>query len=399
MNNTFITGNTDPYLIAALFLLFFLFLFFCVRVLTVNREAGIWSKLRPSTARSSPHYIQGFHYLISGQRDASIGEFTKVAHCDTEAPEVYLVLGNLYREKGLLDKAIRIHKALLKRKNLLAEEEILALFSLAADFEQAGFLDRAARLFERVLERDPGHTNALEYIANLYERLNEWELAFNSWEKLLAIDKNRDKKHVAFLRSKIGENLLREGSLDKAQREFIKAIKLFPQTPPAYICLGETYFKQGRIDEAVKVWEDFIEANPEYAYIVIDRLDNAYKEQGRDKKIYTICNNVIKLNPNDWRLRSFLAGKLIDQSKTEEGMQMLLDAASLNPSNMLTHIKYLEACLSGKVNKKNIKDYLETVKIENLPETLFECLSCHYRTDELLWHCPHCQEWDTFVEV
>ena len=26
------------------------------------------------------------------------------------------------------------------------------------------------------------------------------------------------------------------------------------------------------------------------------------------------------------------------------------------------------------------------------------CLRCHYRSTELLWQCPHCHEWNTFVE-
>ena len=26
------------------------------------------------------------------------------------------------------------------------------------------------------------------------------------------------------------------------------------------------------------------------------------------------------------------------------------------------------------------------------------CLRCHYRSTELLWQCPHCHEWNSFVE-
>ncbi len=400
LNETYtLAGSADPYLIIALLFEFLLFLFLAVRVLTAGGKPGIWNKFDPGTARSSPHYIQGFHYLISGQRDAAINEFRMVAECGTEAPEVYLVLGNLYREKGLLDRAIRIHKSLLKRKNLQPEEETLALFSLAADFEQAGFIDRAARLFKKVLEKDPGHTSAIEYIANLYEKLNDWESAFISWERLLEIDKRRDKKHVAFLRSKIGENLLREGNLEKAEKEFTKAVKLHPETPPAYINLGEVYLKQGKTEEAVRTWEEFIRLSPEYTYLVIKGLDRAYEELGQKDGIFDICRDFIDRNPSDWRIRVFLADKLIEGRQIREGMKLLLDAVSINPSNMTAHIKYLEAFLDEDAAKEDISNFLSVIGKAKLPETLFECLSCRYRTDELLWHCPHCQEWDTFVEV
>ena len=26
------------------------------------------------------------------------------------------------------------------------------------------------------------------------------------------------------------------------------------------------------------------------------------------------------------------------------------------------------------------------------------CMKCRYRSTELLWQCPHCHEWNTFVE-
>ena len=26
------------------------------------------------------------------------------------------------------------------------------------------------------------------------------------------------------------------------------------------------------------------------------------------------------------------------------------------------------------------------------------CIRCRYRSTELLWQCPHCHEWNTFVE-
>jgi lipopolysaccharide biosynthesis regulator YciM len=28
----------------------------------------------------------------------------------------------------------------------------------------------------------------------------------------------------------------------------------------------------------------------------------------------------------------------------------------------------------------------------------YVCIKCNYRANGVLWRCPHCQEWNTFVE-
>jgi hypothetical protein len=43
-------------------------------------------------------------------------ELTKAARENTEATEIYLILGNLLREKGQLERAIQIHQSVLHRR-------------------------------------------------------------------------------------------------------------------------------------------------------------------------------------------------------------------------------------------------------------------------------------------
>ncbi len=391
--------TADPALLLSISLLIVFLTFFLYKLLRVKKEKGIWEQFNPDKARSSPHYIQGFHFLISGQRDAAIEEFKRVAHSNTEAPEVYVVIGNLYREKGFLEKAIRIHKSLLKRRNLTEKEEVLALFCLALDFEQAGFMDRAVRLFNRVIEKKHDHFQARECVANLYEILKDWEKALEAWESLLEIDSSRDRKRIAFLRSKIGESLLRENKIEAAEKEFRKALQLHPSTPPASINLGKACLLQNHIDEAVRTWEKFIDRYPEHAYEVIERLDKAYIKQGREEAIKNICRKLVDMHSHDWRIRLFLAGKLLEEDKNEEAMGIIREAIETAPDKLVLHLKYLKTALRQEDIPSSLKEYLQVLEKIEQPEIIYECLSCHYRSEELLWHCPHCQEWETFVEA
>src|SRR5207244_9332061 len=74
---------------------------------------GKWIDRR--RARQSPHYILGLNFLVANQIDLAIEELARAASLDADALEVHMILGNLYREKGQVGKAITVHQGLLQR--------------------------------------------------------------------------------------------------------------------------------------------------------------------------------------------------------------------------------------------------------------------------------------------
>src|SRR5438309_6146201 len=81
---------------------------------------GQWIDRR--RARDSPHSILGLNFLVSNQIDLAIEELTRAASLDGDALEVPMILGNLYREKGQVGKAITVHQSLLQRASLTRVE-------------------------------------------------------------------------------------------------------------------------------------------------------------------------------------------------------------------------------------------------------------------------------------
>src|SRR5690242_8822426 len=73
---------------------------------------GRWIDRR--RVRQSPHFILGLNYLVASQVDLAIAELERAASLDPGALELRLVLGNLYREKGQVGRAILEHQSLLQ---------------------------------------------------------------------------------------------------------------------------------------------------------------------------------------------------------------------------------------------------------------------------------------------
>jgi tetratricopeptide (TPR) repeat protein len=112
-------------------------------------RGGKWIDRR--RARESPHYILGLNFLVANQIDLAIEELTSAASVDADALEVHMILGNLYREKGQVGKAITMHQALLQRSRLSRVEHAYVLLCLGLDYKRGGFVERAFEAFTEVL--------------------------------------------------------------------------------------------------------------------------------------------------------------------------------------------------------------------------------------------------------
>ena len=72
-----------------------------------------------------------------------------------------MILGNLYREKGQVSRAVQIHQHLLQRPRLGRLEHTYVLLCLGLDYRRGGFVDRAIEAFNEVLRLDPSNEHAL----------------------------------------------------------------------------------------------------------------------------------------------------------------------------------------------------------------------------------------------
>src|ERR671936_174393 len=147
---------------------------------------GKWIDRR--RAREKPHYILGLNFLVANQIDLAIEELSRAASLDADALEVHMILGNLYREKGQVGKAITVHQNLLQRPRLSRLEHAYVLLCLGLDYKRGGFVDRALEAFSEVRRLDPDNRYAMSNLEKLYEEQHQWTDAYAMRQKLAAED-------------------------------------------------------------------------------------------------------------------------------------------------------------------------------------------------------------------
>ncbi|HIN11354.1 MAG TPA: tetratricopeptide repeat protein, partial [Acidobacteria bacterium] len=228
---------------------------------------GRWIDRRK--ARESLLYILGLNFLASTQLDLAIEELTTAARIDGDALEIHLILGNLYREKGQVTRAIQMHQQLLQRPKLTKLEQAYVLLCLGLDFRRGGFVDRALETFTEVLRSDPDNQYALLNLEKLHEEQQQWHEAYAIRQRLAALaDDVQKPKHqaiLAFLETQLGLQALTRTEGTKAVSRFESAIELDARAVPAYLNLGDVQRQEGRLDEAIATWTQVIHIAPERA--------------------------------------------------------------------------------------------------------------------------------------
>jgi len=172
---------------------------------------GRWIDRR--RVRQSPHFILGLNYLVAGQVDAAIDELERASRLDPGALELHLVLGNLYREKGQVGRAVQEHQSLLQRPRLNRIEHANVLLCLGLDYRRGGFVDRAVAAFSDVLKLDPNNEPALINLEKLQEDQHQGQEAYLTRQRLAQIagphDLPKSQMILAFLENELGLQALK----------------------------------------------------------------------------------------------------------------------------------------------------------------------------------------------
>lgn len=362
---------------------------------------GMWIDRR--RARESPHYMLGLNFLVANQIDQAIDELTKAVQSAGDPLEIHLILGNLYREKGQVGRAIQEHQSLLQRPNLRKLEHANVLLCLGLDYRSGGFVDRAIEAFTEVLRLDPQNRYALSNLEKLYEDQHQWSEAYQARQKLASLNDEsleapRHKEILAFLENEFGQAALRGLDFKEAARRFEAAIELDARNVPAHLNLGDVRFHEGRIADAVTVWERLIESSPDRAYLAFSRLESAYPQVGLPDRFPDLCRRLIAASQQDWRARLALARHLNALGRRSQALDLLFEALVQNPHSLALHQSIWQTLSGLALPRDLVARYIDLTRDAIFYLDPHVCIRCRYRSTELLWQCPHCHEWNTFVE-
>ena len=100
---------------------------------------------------------------------------------DPQTVELHFALGSLFRRRGEVERAIRMHQNLVERADLAAtSRSSMALFELAQDYLKAGLLDRAEELFAKLEGTALRASRRCKFLLEIYEQEKDWHKAIET---------------------------------------------------------------------------------------------------------------------------------------------------------------------------------------------------------------------------
>jgi lipopolysaccharide biosynthesis regulator YciM len=339
-------------------------------------------------------FFKGIQYMLSNDHDLAIEELTKSVKLNSDTIETYVALGNLYRSKGDIDRAIRIRQTIILRPNIDEENKIRALIDLGLDYRKGGFLNRALEIFLEVLKKRPSNLEALEEAERLYEKMNDWENAFSYRQKLSKLIDGNHSHILAHQQTEAGKAWIIKGNQGRAKSAFQKAILLDNKCIDAYFHLGDLFFEIKDFKKAITAWKKVVRIRPEFTFLVYHRLEGAYSEMKNLKPVEDFLRECAKFNADAFTHMA-LARYRYNENDLKGALEELEKAIKLNPLFSEARGFMAEILLAQGQRDQALNAYRELVNFLDVPHHEFQCSNCGYRSSDLKWQCPQCKKWDT----
>jgi lipopolysaccharide assembly protein B len=341
-------------------------------------------------------YFKGLNFLLNEQPDKAIEAFIEVVKVDPQTIELHFALGSLFRRRGEVERAIRMHQNLVERPDLAPEQKLMALFELAQDYFKAGLLDRAEELFLR-LEPSTYAEQALRYLLEIYEQEKEWHKAIEIAGKLETVTGRSHQKEIANFCCELAINEMMQSRPDAARPHLAEALAHHRLCVRANMVLGDLEAAAGRPQAAIDAWKRIESQNPQYLSLVGERIYNAFKQLNKIEEGINLLRGYLAKYPSLDLVNVVFQGTL-DSRGTEPAYRLVRDELRRMPTllglDKLLEAQLLEAPLDRRRDLELVK---ELVNQHTRGLAMYKCENCGFRARQYYWHCPACAAWETYA--
>ena len=349
-----------------------------------------------SESRTLPSsYFKGLNFLLNEQPDKAIEAFIEVVKVDPQTIELHFALGSLFRRRGEVERAIRMHQNLVARPDLGKDQKTLALYELAQDYLKAGLLDRAEELFLK-LEHTPHAEPVLKFLLEIYEQEKDWRKAIVIAGKLESVTGRSHQKDIANFYCEMASSEIMHSRAEAARPHLEQALAHHRLCVRANLLLGDLEQSQGKLDAAVAAWKRIESQNPDYLSLVAERMFRAFKQQDKTTEGVTLLRGYLTKYPSLDLLNTVFDGLLASQG-AESAYALVRDELRRSPT-LLGLDKLLEAQLLDVPAERRQDLELTKTLVHQHSRGLaqYKCDHCGFRARQFYWHCPACASWETY---
>ncbi len=343
----------------------------------------------------SSNYFRGLNYLLNEEQDKAIEVFLKLAEYNRDTVETHLALGNLFRRRGEVDRAIRVHQNLIARPTLSDEEKTVALLELGEDYMRAGLLDRAETLFTDLVAMNALAPSALTHLVSIYQHERDWEQAIDHATKLEAATGESQGAIIAQFQCELAEQARGRGAIEDARLCLDAALAAEEDCIRASMILGHIEASEGHFDAAIAAYEHVAEREVDYVPEILSPLLDCYAKAQAMQRAEEFLLHITERHQG---VSPVLAlARLYARTQGEKvAIEFLTRQLRQRPS-----VRALMALIEANLHFAK-DDARESLLIQRdltrkllEGQAMYRCSRCGFGAKAHHWQCPSCKNWST----
>lgn len=374
-------------------------------LLPVAAAAG-WFAAKRSDSRSSQafwdytsHFHQDLNVLLSDQNVKSSDLFDHLSDASRDTADTHIALGNHYRRKGEMDRAIRLHQSVIDKPELDDDVKATARFELARDYDSAGLLDRSESVFNELVDSGHRTTDAYQSLMQLHERERDWQQAIKVALNCVMDTGENCSSRIAHYYCEMAEIAIKEARLEDANALLTEAMSHWPQSARANILVAEQALSSADYVRAAELY-DYVESiRPELMPEIIDNRFEVFRRAGDAGQLKEFVAR-IHGQRNAYSVirstRAIIAEQHSDKLADRFFKDQILQRPSLKGLRDWAHDQLVLSKPGEKEKVQVICNLLDQV-MEDKPA--YRCSSCGFQGNVMHWRCPGCGTWDSVSTI
>ena len=350
--------------------------------------------------RLSREYVDGLNFLLSNQKDKAVDLFLDMLKEDDGTLEAHLTLGNLFRSRGEVDRAIRIHQALMESSSLTFEQRLLAIQQLGRDYMVAGFYDRAEEMFLQLIDEEEFQQHALQQLLIIYQSTSEWNNAINAASRLVKLGKEKYKMEIAQFYCELATTAISNNDLDQAYNLLKKSAAADNNCARTSLMLGRVFMSQDKCEQAIECFEKILNQDKAFIGEALPLLKTCYaklNQPQRFKQFLEIC-----VQQDTGNVAELMLADMVEKDNGLDAAQYYLYRELLKHPNLKGFYRLMDYHVADAEQGK-AKESLLLLRnmvgeqIKSVPN--YRCQKCGFTVNTLYWLCPGCRSWSTIKPV
>lgn len=347
----------------------------------------------------SSNYFRGLNFLLNEQPDKAIEVFLEIAELDSGAVETQLALGNLFRRRGEVDRAIRLHQNLIARPTLSAEQKTTALLELGEDYMRAGLLDRAENLLSDLVAINAHAPQALRHLIAIYQQERDWPKAIEHARRLQTASGENLGEMIAQFHCELAEIARNGGNQESARRHLDHAIAADPECVRACIIDGRLCLEHGDPARAIAAFARVPEIDPDYVPEILGPVLDCHERLGDLPGARRWLEDLVRRHQG---ISAVLAlYRVIEgQEGRDAAAAFLTEQLKARPS-VRGLAALIETSLDGAAPEaRDTLGILRDLSGKLLAgKPMYRCQRCGFGARAHHWQCPSCKTWNSVKPI